>query len=335
MIFQHKRLTPQIVFCLAVCVFIPFFALASDEINSRALSRYIMAVMYDDLGDLDTAIQEYKKALSLDYKNSLIHLGLAASQIKKGEFPRAIEELKLAARFDPEAIEPHAILALLYSSQNKLDLATGEYEIALRNASKLQPKNIEIYKTLGAIYLQQKKYKEAENAYKLILDLSPNDAEAHFYLANIYDELKDRAKAEAELKNALELKPDYHQALNYLGYLYVEENRNLETAETMIRKALEMEPDNGAYVDSLGWLYFKKGRIQEALRELERASVLLEDPVIYEHLGDVYFKTGDYNNAKLNWQKSLRLEPNKDAVKNKIEALNRKSTIDEKAQSAK
>lgn len=280
-----------------------------------------MAVMHEDLGDIDMAIQEYKKALKLDYKNSVIHLHLASSYIKNNDISSAIEELKLTADLDPEAVEPHAVLALLYSSQNKPDLATTEYEIALKNASKIQPQNIEIYRTLGAIYLQEKKFQEAENIYRLIIDLSPNDNEAYFYLANIYEELKNRDAAKNELKKALELKPDYHEALNYLGYLYVEENKNLDQAEMMIKKALEMDPDNGAYIDSLGWLYFKQGKFKEAIEKLERASSLLEDMVIYDHLGDAYFKINDRENAKLNWQKSLKLNPEQDKVKEKLEKI--------------
>jgi len=294
-----------------------------DEETSSALSHYIMGVMHEDLGDVDGAIQEYQKALKADQQTSVIHLNLASSFIKKNEIPRAIEELKAAIRLDPEAIEPHAILALLYSSQNKLDLATGEYEIALKNASKLQPKNIDIYKGLGRVYLQQKKFKDAENVYRLIIDLSADDAQAHFYLGSIYNELKKNDLAEKEIKRALELKPDYPEALNFLGYAYVEENRDLEQAEAMIRKALEQEPSNGAYIDSLGWLYFKKGNINEAMKELEKASKLLEDPVIYDHLGETYFKIGDAANAKLNWEKSLKLNPKQDKVKEKIEKLNK------------
>lgn len=282
-----------------------------------------MAVMYEDLGDIDRAIQEYKKALKADNKSSVIHLNLAASLIKKNDIPRAIEELNLIVSFDPEAIEPHAILAILYSSQNKPDLATAEYEKALKCASKLEPKNIDIYKSLGAIYLQQKKIKAALDTYRLILNLSPNDAGAHFYLGSIYNELKNNKKAEIELKRAIELKPDYHEALNFLGYLYVEENKNLDQAEAMIKKALEMEPNNGAYIDSLGWFYFKKGKFKEAIKELEKAISLLEDPVIFDHLGDAYLKINDLEKAKLNWQDSLKLDAKQDKVKKKLEKLNK------------
>ncbi|OGX17428.1 MAG: hypothetical protein A3K83_06745 [Omnitrophica WOR_2 bacterium RBG_13_44_8b] len=312
-----------LIFCLSLFAvpLINYRAAALDKKASLALSHYILGVMYEDLGDIEAAIDEYKRALKADDKNSLIHLNLAGTLIKKNEIPKAIDELKQAGDLDPEAVEPHAILALLYSSQNRQDLATAEYEVALKNASRLQPKNIEVFKSLGALYLEQKKFKEAEDIYRLVLNLSPEDAQAHFYLGSIYSELKKDDLAKAEMKRAIELNPDYHQALNFLGYLYVEENKNLDQAEALIKKAVELDPDNGAYIDSLGWLYFKRDKYQEALKELEKASTLLDDPVIFDHLGEVYLKIRDYEKARQAWQQSLKLEPNQDKVKKKIEAL--------------
>jgi Tfp pilus assembly protein PilF len=117
----------------------------------------------------------------------------------------------------------------------------------------------------------------------------------------------------------LELKPDYHEALNFLGYLYVDENKYLDQAGVMIKKALELDPGNGAYIDSLGWFYFKKAKFREAVIELEKASSLLEDAVIYDHLGDAYLKVNDIEKAKLNWQKSLKLDPSQEKVREKID----------------
>lgn len=280
-----------------------------------------MGQFYEDTADIDSAVDEYRQAIKLDKENALIYLNLASAYIKKDNIAKAIEALKLAQKLDPEAIEPHAILALLYSSQNKLDLATSEYEKALEGAAKLQPKNVDIYKSLGAVYLQQKKFEAAKQTYKLILDLAPDDPEAHFYLGSIYNELKDDEPAKKELKRSIEIKPDYHQALNFLGYLYVEEGVNLDEAEAMIRKALEIEPNNGAYIDSLGWLYYKKGNFTEALKELEKAAGLFEDPVIFDHLGDTYLKLAEPRKAKENWEKSLKLDPKQEGVKSKIEKL--------------
>ncbi|MDI6605814.1 MAG: tetratricopeptide repeat protein, partial [Candidatus Omnitrophota bacterium] len=192
---------------------------------------------------------------------------------------------------------------------------------ALKNAARLHPDNADIYKNLGILYVQGKKFKEAEEAWRSVVKLSPDDPEAHFYLATIYSTLKKNDAAEEELKYALELKPDFHEALNFLGYLYIEENRNLSKAEGLIKKALSLQPDNGAYLDSLGWFYFKKGDYKAALNELTKASSLVEDPVIHDHIGDTYFKIKDIPNARLNWEKSLELDPAQDSVRKKIEAL--------------
>ena len=305
--------------CLSLALVAPAAqALDVDKKDAQSLSHYITAVYCEDLGDIDSAIQEYRKALEADPQSSLLHLNLASAFIKKNDFSSAILELKQSIDLAPDAVESHAILALVYTTQNKADLATQEYALALKNASKLEPENIEIYKSLGAVYLQQRKLKEAEGIFKLITGLDPLDAEAHFYLGSIYYELKDYTAAEKEFRAAIKLKPDYHEALNFLGYFYLEQDRNIDKAGNLIKKALSFEPENGAYVDSLGWFYFKKGKFKEALSYLEKASSFLSDPVIYEHLGDVFMKLGNRDNARLNWEKSLKLDSTQEQVKEKL-----------------
>ena len=86
----------------------------------------------------------------------------------------------------------------------------------------------------------------------------------------------------------------------------------------MIKRALVSEPENGAYLDSLGWFYYKKGNSQEALNYLEKAASFLTDPVIYDHLGDVFLKLGNAASAKINWEKSLKLDTQNVKVKAKL-----------------
>jgi Tfp pilus assembly protein PilF len=317
-----QYLSSVICLCLSLALGVSSAqALDKDRLESQdtqSLSHYITGLYCEDLGDIDRAIEEYRKALKTDAQSSLLHLNLASVYIKKNDILSAVVELKQSINLAPDAVEPHAILALVYTTQNKSDLATQEYALALKNAAKLEPENIEIYKNLGAVYLQQRKLKEAEGIFKLIVALAPLDVEAHFYLGSIYYDLKDYAAAEKELKVAIKLKPDYHEALNFLGYFYLEQDRNIDKGGAMIKKALSFEPENGAYVDSLGWFYFKKGKSKEALSELERAASFLSDPVIYDHLGDVFLKLGNRDNARLNWEKSLKLDSAQEKVKEKL-----------------
>ena len=54
--------------------------------------------------------------------------------------------------------------------------------------------------------------------------------------------------------------PDDAGAMNDLGYLWADQDKNLQRARRMIRKAVDAEPDNAAYRDSLGWVLFRLGR---------------------------------------------------------------------------
>ncbi|MBM3334714.1 tetratricopeptide repeat protein, partial [Candidatus Sumerlaeota bacterium] len=44
-----------------------------------------------------------------------------------------------------------------------------------------------------------------------------------------------------------------------------------------------------------------------------------EDPVLYDHLGDIYAKSGDKEKALENWRQAIRLDPQFEEVKAKID----------------
>ena len=111
--------------------------------------------------------------------------------------------------------------------------------------------------------------------------------------------------------------------MNSLGYIYAEDNTKLEEAQKLVERALVVDPDNGAYLDSLGWVYYKKGDYQNALKYLKEADNLLKDPVIYDHIGDVYYKLNEPDNAKIYWNFSLEMQPNQKQVQEKIHNLQR------------
>lgn len=329
-IVHRRKRVPILLFLCLIFLLDTATAESRDKLTKKALSHYIQAGIYERLDQLEEAVQEYKAALKADYSSPQIHLKIAIVLLKQNRLSEAADELKLAIKYyDSSAnssvektsfIEAHTLLALVYSLQGKLDKATTEYEIALRGALAIDPQNIRIHKSLGQIYLRENKLPDAEKTYRFILSLTPSDYEAHFFLGSIYEQENRRPEAIDEFKAALELNPEYNDALNSLGYLYAEESINLEEAEEMIKKALIYQPNNGAYIDSLGWVYFKQGRYEEAIQELQKAAGFLSDPVIYEHLGDAYFKQGSLIKARENWQQSLEIDSKDNpGVKEKLE----------------
>ena len=69
------------------------------------------------------------------------------------------------------------------------------------------------YVDLGAIYLQQKRYKEAKAALAQAVALDPNQPDAHYQLGRLYQAQGNSAAAAAELSKVRELHAKADQAL--------------------------------------------------------------------------------------------------------------------------
>ncbi len=151
----------------------------------------------------------------------------------------------------------------------------------------------------------------------------PQELQALFWLGAAYERTGRVEEAEIQFLRFLELQPDSAPALNYLGYMWADNGLNLSEALAYVQKAVELDPDNGAYIDSLGWAHFRLGDYQEARSHLERAAVLVgEDPVVLEHLGDVYAALGEVEDALRLYKQALDLDAeNAAALRDKLRRL--------------
>jgi tetratricopeptide (TPR) repeat protein len=96
-------------------------------------------------------------------------------------------------------------------------------------------------------------------------------------------------------------------ALNDLGYYMVERNENLTEALKLIQRAVDAEPNNGWYLDSLGWAHYKLNHLEEAEKYLAQAATSAKSATIFEHLGDLYDRTGKKEAAQQEWQRALSM----------------------------
>ena len=201
----------------------------------------------------------------------------------------------------------------------------------------------------ASLLAQMGKYQDAEKeALTLLRDYDqPGEVrDIRYTLSSIYSGMKNHEKSEGLLKQILEVDPSDATANNDLGYQWADRSHNLEEAEKLIRKALDLdqklrdtsnrltfEPENAAYIDSLGWVLFRRGKLSEARQELEKAASLSEgadDPVVWDHLGDVYFSMKEKQKSLESYKKAINLyevvKTRRDAdrvrdIKQKIELL--------------
>ncbi len=80
-----------------------------------------------------------------------------------------------------------------------------------------------------------------------------------------------------------------------------------------------MDPKNGAYLDSYGWVLFKMGRLKEAEGKIRKAlEIIGDDATIYDHLGQIYYREGMYEEAKIQWEKALQIDPTNEKIKKRL-----------------
>ena len=290
----------------------------SSNAKAQGLAHYIMAVCYDLNGESLQAMGEYRKSVKFNGSQLAPRLKLGAYYLRLDEVGKATAQLKAVTRLSPGNTQAHYLLALVYSSEHKYDLAALEYEIILKTAAQDDPANTDAYMYLGQLYYAQKKYPQAIEQFLKIVHLDPANTSALCLLGSVYADSNDRPKAIVIFRKALDIEPENSEALNSLGYMYAEDGVHLDEAIRMVGKAIEIDPTNGAYYDSLGWALYKKGMYAASLMALQKAETYIEDEVLYDHMGDVYKALKEYIRACEYWRKSLDLAPHQILVQQKI-----------------
>ncbi len=190
----------------------------------------------------------------------------------------------------------------------------GETQVALKvnaEARKAAPKFPLLDYQHAWIYYHNRDWENAIVQMKDFIKKYPRQKErvyqVRMMLSNVYVQQGDIGKGEVILEEMLAADPENPSINNDLGYLYADQDKNLEKAEKMIRIALKSEPDNMAYLDSMGWVLFKRKKYEEAQEYLEKASKLPggSDSTILDHLAECYYKLNKTKKAMELWKKAL------------------------------
>jgi tetratricopeptide (TPR) repeat protein len=224
--------------------------------------------------------------------------------------------------------------ALLFGENAQADQAVSKLHALLDGSAG----DFEVQLDIAQVYEESKRWTDAEQAIHAAEKIQPDSTGKEmtgFLLGAIFERQKKFDQAEEQFRKVLDANPRNASTLNYYGYMLADRGIRLEEATDLIKRALADDPSNAAYQDSLGWAYFKQNKLDEAEGFLRKAATReSHDPTILSHLGDVYAKMGKDSLAEAQWQKSIDewhralpadFEPGKMAeVEQKITALKRR-----------
>jgi tetratricopeptide (TPR) repeat protein len=290
--------------------------------SNRLVFQQHLASVYQDMGENEKAIAIYQEIVKTDPKSypQLIN----AYRISR-QFDKALGLGKQLYEKDPADTHMGIVYARTLADAGKFKEAA---EI-LNKLLQFNPQDIDIYVNLSQVYLQEKRYGEAEKVLRRAEDRKmENELDRErvmFQRAAIYEKQKDFDRAESVVKEILKTNSNNANALNYIGYMLADRGVRLEEAVQYVKEALAIDPNNGAFLDSLGWAFFKLNDLANAERYLLQADeIVRNDATIDEHLGDLYFKTGNLQKAQEFWTKSVNLGTEQDdvqKVRHKLEML--------------
>jgi tetratricopeptide (TPR) repeat protein len=250
------------------------------------------------------------------------------------DMPKALDAARKAADAYPKDRAILTAQALLFGENAQVDQAVSKLHALLDGSAG----DFEIQLDIAQVYEESKRWADAEQAVHAAEKIQPDSSGKEmtgFLLGAILERQKKFDQAEEQFRKVLDVNPRNASTLNYYGYMLADRGIRLDEAATLIQRALTDDPNNAAYQDSLGWAYFKQNKLDEA-EGLLRQAVAKEshDPTILSHLGDVYAKLGKDSLAEAHWQRSLdewhralpaEFEPAKMAeVEQKITALKRR-----------
>lgn len=310
-----------------------------------------IAELHQIEGHTDSALIYFHRGLQVDPENMHILRELVNIYVQSEAFDSAIVYAARVVELNPLNRSDVRRLAILYYGTDSLRLADSLFTQLVESGEY----NKVNHYYLGRIALVDEDFERARDQFKRVTQMADTSAQAWLDLAFAYRKLEQPEREidayqtgmekMATEENALRLmfalgaayeqlgrfdeavetfetiianSPNHAPSLNYLGYMLADRNERLEYAYDLLKRAIDISPDNPAYLDSYGWVLYRLGRYQEALVQLERAVALDSDPVMFDHLGDVYQALDKTEQARQAWERSLKLDPDNDNVREKI-----------------
>jgi len=265
------------------------------------------------------ARRRFERALELSPGQHEVTYFLGVTLRRSGDDAEAVTVFERVPAGHERYPEARTQIAAIYEESGDFERALEEVERA-RAQGEARP--LDLY--AASLRSKAGDFDGALEFLESLLGDAPEDAELLYNIGVLHGEKGDVEVALEYMELALEKQPNHAGALNFIGYTWAERGTNLDQAEEYINRALEIRPDDGYITDSLGWLYYMRARpllesgrradglayLDRALRELEHAAELTGgDPVVSEHMGDVYLLLEDKERALRHYERALAQGP--------------------------
>ena len=256
------------------------------ERKAGALVDFVEGMAFEENGEMDRALEAYRKVLNVDPGQSDLATRVAALLIRQDDFPQAIDVLKDAIKANPNDAEPYRQLAFIYAKYLKKTDQAVEYA---NRAIALDPRDIEAYQRLCEIELAAGEEKKALEVLERATKAHSDDATFWTRLGKLYaailfkpDSLPkpDELRRVNELfKKAAEHANDDPAILKDVADYYAS-SQQLKEAIPLYLRVLELQPDDANAREKLATGFILTNQRNKAVEMLEQ--IIKQHPEKYQ-----------------------------------------------------
>jgi tetratricopeptide (TPR) repeat protein len=254
---------------------------SSDETEQKIkLDTFFLKAEMDSLeGKSESAIENFKSAISLDPDSEILAYRLAVEYYRKGQLRDAIYWGEKSLEKKSDKRETVLFVAGLLSAQKNFERAEQLYKKLIQKSSS----DSEAHLYLAALYSEKKDYPKAIKHFSELISHKSFEQRhlAYYYRARVYIESAMSggvAKAKKDLKSSLNLKPEFFDALQVLGRL-IEKTDGKEASFKFFAKYQTEHGPSAKVAEILSQYYIEKGDYDKAYGQLEILESTTDDQI--------------------------------------------------------
>jgi tetratricopeptide (TPR) repeat protein len=299
--------------------------------KAEALAHFVEGLELEENGEMERALDAYRKVLNVDPGQSELASRVAGLLIQQDDFPQAIDVLKDAIKANPKNAEPYQQLAFIYTRYLKRTDQAIDYA---NRAIALNPGDVEGYQRLVEIELAAGQERRALEALDRALKVQSTDPNFWIRLGKLYvailfksdsqpkpDELK---KINEVFKRAAENAGDDPGILKDVADYYAA-SQQLKEAIPLYLRVLELQPDDANAREKLATGFVLTNQRDRAIEMLEQiikehpekyqpydllAQVLDEEARSLQRANRIEEAKGKFAKVAVNYEQSLLINPN-------------------------
>ncbi|PYI48257.1 MAG: hypothetical protein DMF10_04610 [Verrucomicrobia bacterium] len=254
--------------------------------KADALTHFVEGMAFEENGEMDRALEAYRKVLNVDPGQAQLAARVAGLLIQQDDFPQAIDVLKDAIKANPNNAEPYQQLAFIYLKYLKRTDQAIDYA---NRAIALNPENAEGYQRLVEIEVAAGQEKKALEVLDRAAKVRSNDPGFWMRLGKLYmailfksdsqpkpDELK---RTNEIFKKAAEHAGDDPAVLKEIADYYAA-SQQLKEAIPLYLRVLELQPDDANAREKLATGFILTNQRGKAVEMLEQ--IIQEHPEKYQ-----------------------------------------------------